>query len=389
MNGLRAFFHKESAGGILLIIASMLAMLFANSFLHDIYQSILNIPVQIRFGNLDINKPFFLWVNDGLMAVFFFTVGLELKREMIEGELSNIRRAMLPIFGAIGGIAVPGFIYFLFNRNHPENLAGWAIPTATDIAFALGILSMLGNRVPLAMKVFLATLAIVDDIGAIIIIALFYTTELSTLSLTIAVICIGLLITLNWRGVRNLPIYILIGLVLWTSVLKSGVHATLAGVILAFCIPFKTDNADQHSPAQQLEHDLHPAVAFFILPLFAFVNAGVPLSADSLDAAGRSIPLGIICGLFFGKQIGVFFSCWLAVKCRLAQPPSFGWLNLYGVAILCGIGFTMSLFIGSLAFTETPQEFLPKVRLGIIAASVLSAVCGYLFLHRTLAMREE
>jgi NhaA family Na+:H+ antiporter len=382
------FLRKDSAGGILLIAASLIAIIFANSFLHPLYQDILNIPVQIRFGTLDINKPFFLWVNDGLMAIFFFTVGLELKREMIVGELSNIRSAMLPVIGAIGGIAVPGLIYSFFNYDHPESLAGWAIPTATDIAFALGILSMLGNRVPLAMKIFLATLAIVDDIGAIIIIALFYTTELSALSLGIAAACIAILITLNRRGVSNMSAYLLIGIVLWISVLKSGVHATLAGVILAFCIPYKCEDVD-YSPVEKIEHDLNPAVAFFILPLFAFVNAGVPLSAESLNVEGGAIPLGIICGLFFGKQIGVFISCWLAVKFRWAQAPSFGWLNLYGVTILCGIGFTMSLFIGSLAFTNTHEEFMPAVRLGILAGSTLSAICGYLFLNYRLNKQSD
>lgn len=341
--------------------------MFANTFLHPVYQDILNIPVQVRFGELDINKPFFLWVNDGLMAVFFFTVGLELKREIINGELSNMRTAMLPVIGAIGGICIPGLIYYLFNRHHPESLPGWAIPTATDIAFALGILSMLGKRVPLAMKVFLATLAIVDDIGAIIIIALLYTHELSSLSLSIAAACIAALITLNRRGISQMSAYLLIGIVLWISVLKSGVHATLAGVILAFCIPYKCEDVN-HSPVEKLEHDLLPAVEFFILPLFAFVNAGVPLSTESLTIEGDAIPLGIICGLFFGKQIGVFLACWLAVKCRIAQPPSFGWLNLYCITILCGVGFTMSLFIGSLAFTDVHEEFMPAVRLGILQA---------------------
>lgn len=382
---LKRFSQLDTAGGILLIIATILALIFANTALAPIYQSILDIPLQIRFGELDINKPFYLWVNDGLMAVFFFTVGLELKREIIEGELSNASKAMLPIVGAIGGIVAPGLLYFFINRHHPETLSGWAIPTATDIAFALGILSMLGKRVPVSMKVFLATLAIVDDIGAIIIIAIFYTADLSLLSIAIATACIIMLIVMNWRGVHSLPPYMIIGMILWVSVLKSGVHATLAGVILAFCIPFKATDEHGHSPARELEHDLHPSVAFFILPLFAFVNAGVPLTAQSLNLQNSTVPLGIMVGLFVGKQLGVFGTCWLMAQLKLVKKPDFGWLQLYGLSLLCGVGFTMSLFIGSLAFTGDMSEIMPTVRLGILAGSLLSGVCGYLFLNRFLS----
>jgi NhaA family Na+:H+ antiporter len=381
---LKNFFERDTAGGILLMLATALALIFANTALSPLYQSLLDIPVQVRIGTLDIDKPLFLWVNDGLMAVFFFTIGLELKREIIEGELSDASKAVLPIVGAIGGVVVPGFIYYVINRDSPAALAGWAIPTATDIAFALGVLSMLGKRVPLAMKVFLATLAIVDDISAILIIAIFYTTDLSLLSIYIAGSCIAILVFMNWRGVHALPPYILIGLVLWVSVLKSGVHATLAGVVLAFCIPFKIKNEHGHSPARELEHDLHPSVAFVILPLFAFVNAGVPISAESFDVQGGTIPLGIVLGLFVGKQIGIFGSCWLMAQLKLVNKPSFGWLQLYGLSLLCGIGFTMSLFIGSLAFDTNMADVLPKVRLGILVGSLLSAVCGYWFLNRFL-----
>jgi NhaA family Na+:H+ antiporter len=381
---IREFLKLESAGGLLLVIATILALVMKNSAYSDWYGALLNTPVNVAIGEFQIAKPLLLWINDGLMAVFFFVVGLELKREFLEGELSNRSQIVLPAFAATGGMLVPAAIYAYINWGHPITMNGWAIPAATDIAFALGVLALLGSRIPVSLKLFLMALAILDDVGAIIIIALFYTTELSTLSLTTAGICLLLLIYLNKRGVTHLPIYLFIGIIMWASVLKSGVHATLAGVFLAFTIPLRDAEDPEHSPLRQLEHELHPTVAFGILPLFAFANAGVPLAGMTLKALFEPVSLGIIAGLFIGKQLGVFSFAWLAIRLKLASlPDKVSWTQLYGAAILCGIGFTMSLFIASLAFEHVGQEYIRQVRLGILTASVLSAVIGYSLLRFT------
>ena len=381
---IREFLKLESAGGLLLVIATILALVMKNSAYSDWYAALLNTPVNIAIGEFQIAKPLLLWINDGLMAVFFFVIGLELKREFLEGELSNRSQIVLPAFAATGGMLVPAAIYAYINWGHPITMNGWAIPAATDIAFALGVLALLGSRVPVTLKLFLMALAILDDVGAIIIIALFYTTELSTLSLTTAGICLLLLIYLNKRGITHLPIYLFIGTIMWASVLKSGVHATLAGVILAFTIPLRNPEDPEHSPARQLEHELHPSVAYVILPLFAFANAGVPLAGMTIKALLEPVSLGIILGLFVGKQLGVFSFAWLAIKLKLASlPDKVSWTQLYGAAILCGIGFTMSLFIASLAFEHKGQEYIRHVRLGILVASLMAAVAGYILLRFT------
>jgi len=385
ISAIRDFLRRESAGGILLVVASVFALVFANSPLSGLYASLLNIPVEIRFGAFEIAKPLLLWINDGLMAIFFFLVGLELKREFVEGELSDLQKISLPALGAIGGMAVPSAIYLLFNAGDPLAVTGWAIPAATDIAFALGILALLGKRVPTQLKIFLVSLAIFDDMGAIIIIALFYTSELSVLALSVAGVCILALAFLSRRGVTNLSLYLLIGLVMWASVLKSGVHATLAGVVLALFIPIREDPQTGRSPLREMEHDLHSSVAFIILPLFAFANAGVSLQGLTVAALTAPVPLGIALGLFVGKQLGVFGLCWLGIRLGIARlPQRVNWSQLYGVAILCGVGFTMSLFIGSLAFEDAASPYLYQDRLGIISGSLLSAVVGYLWLRRAL-----
>lgn len=381
---IREFLKLESAGGLLLVIATVLALFMKNSAYSEWYSALLNTPVNVSIGEFQIAKPLLLWINDGLMAVFFFVVGLELKREFIEGELSSRDQIILPAFAALGGMLIPALIYAYLNWGHPVTMNGWAIPAATDIAFALGVLALLGSRVPISLKLFLMALAILDDVGAIIIIALFYTTELSTLSLTTAGICLLLLFYFNKRGVTHLPIYMFIGIIMWASVLKSGVHATLAGVILAFTIPLRNPENPEHSPARQLEHELHPSVAYVILPLFAFANAGVPLAGMTFKALFEPVTLGIIAGLFIGKQLGVFSFAWLAIRLKLASlPEKVTWTQLYGAAILCGIGFTMSLFIASLAFEHEGQEYIRLVRLGILIASLLSATMGYFILRVT------
>ena len=384
---IKTFLKYESAGGILLITATVLALVFANTDLTAAYKAFLRIPVEIRFADFEIAKPLLLWVNDGLMAIFFFLIGLELKRELIDGELSELNKLILPCVAAIGGMLVPAAIYAWFNWGDAMAMDGWAIPAATDIAFSLGILSLLGSRVPVSLKVFLVSLAIMDDIGAIIIIALFYTSELSVLSLSIAGACLVILFWMNRRGVENVPPYILIGMVMWASVLKSGVHATLAGVALAFFIPYVTK--DGRSPVKELEHELHPSVAFFILPLFAFVNAGVILDERAIASIFTSIPIGIAAGLFFGKQIGIFGFSWLAVKMKLAPAPAMRWSELYGVSILCGIGFTMSLFISSLAFEQGGNDYLPVDRVGILIGSFAAAIFGYVYLNMILPKKSD
>jgi len=382
ITAIREFVRLESASGLLLLAAAVLAMVAENSPLNPHYDALLDTPVEVRIGALAIAKPLLLWINDGLMAVFFFLIGLELKREVLEGELSDPARVALPTLAALGGMAAPALIYTLVNASDPVALKGWAIPAATDIAFALAVINLLGNRVPGSLKLFLLTLAIVDDLGAIVIIALFYTSDLSLESLGVAAAALAVLASMNRRGVVSLAAYLLVGIVMWAAVLKSGVHATLAGVLLALFIPLRTSDPKIESPLRQLEQDLHPAVAFGILPIFAFANTGVPLGGLSADALLSSVPLGIALGLFLGNQLGVMGVSWLAVKLGLARLPSgVGWAQMYGVAMLCGIGFTMSLFISSLAFEQGGPDIAVDDRLGILVGSALSAVSGYLWLR--------
>ncbi len=382
------FLKLESASGILLMVAAVLAMIVANSPLDLYYTSFLNIPVEVRVGDLEIAKPLLLWVNDGLMAVFFFLIGLELKREIMEGDLKDPANVMLPAIGAVGGVLVPVGLYLVFNHGDTDMRGGWAIPAATDIAFALALLMMLGSRVPAALKVFLVSLAIFDDLAAIVIIAIFYTSELSTRALVTTAVCLIVLIIMKKRGVSSVSPYLWVGLVMWVSVLKSGVHATLAGVALAAFIPLKVPGEPDRSPLRELEHDLHTLVAFAILPIFAFVNAGVSFRGVGFEDLLHPVPLGIAAGLFIGKQVGVFGFCWLAIKAGVAKLPTGAtWGSLWGVSILCGVGFTMSLFIGSLAFENTSSDIreLFDERLGIILGSLISGVVGYFVLSRVLS----
>ncbi|MEH6651877.1 MAG: Na+/H+ antiporter NhaA [Motiliproteus sp.] len=381
---IRNFLKLEAASGIILVLAAVLALVLANSPLASSYNLLLDTPVQVRIGALDIHKPLLLWINDGLMVIFFFLIGLELKREALEGELSDMRKVALPAFGAIGGMVVPGLIYALFNHNDPAALRGWAIPTATDIAFVLGILAILGNRVPLTLKVFLVSLAIFDDIGAIAIIALFYTDGIDLSALMFAAACILILFILNRRRVMEFTPYILIGIVMWVAILKSGVHATLAGVILAMFIPLHSRSRPGYSPLKTLEHDLHGAVAFAILPIFAFANSGVSLGNIEADFLLHPVTLGITLGLFIGKQVGVFSFCWIGIQLGLARrPEGVNWMAMYGAALLCGVGFTMSLFIGSLAFEETSRSLFDE-RLGVMIGSLICGIAGFLVLRSSL-----
>jgi Na+:H+ antiporter, NhaA family len=379
-DGIADFLKLESAGGLLLVAAAVLALIFSNSPLRQAYDDLLKIPVEMRFGSFALAKPLLLWINDGLMAIFFLLVGLEVKREVIEGELSTPAQIVLPVVAGLGGMVVPALIYFIFNRGNGAALNGWAIPTATDIAFALGVLSLLGKRVPVSLKIFLTAVAIADDLGAIVIIALFYTAELSIAMLFLAAVAIAVLIALNLQKVTRIAPYVMVGVILWVFVLKSGVHATLAGVAIAFAVPLKTTDAQGVAPLHQLEHSLHPWVAFGVLPVFAFANAGVSFAGVTLTALADPLPLGIAVGLFAGKLIGVFGASAILIRLGLAKlPEGAGWLQLMGVAALCGVGFTMSLFIGSLAF-DGPGYFTP-LRLGVIAGSALSGVTGYLLLR--------
>ena len=384
------YIQQESFAGILLVITAFLAILVANSPLNIYYQMLIDTPVAIQVGQLEINKPLLLWVNDGLMAVFFFLIGLELKREFIEGELSERKNIVLPASGAVGGMLAPALIYVWLNYDDPIALQGWAIPAATDIAFALGILSLLGSKVPISLKVFLTSLAIFDDVGAILIIAFFYTSNISITALSIAAITCTMLFILNRKNIVDKSIYIALGIVMWVAMLKSGVHATLAGIILAMFIPISSNSNNEISPLKSLEQDLHSAVVFIILPVFAFCNAGINFTDFGLNQVLHDIPSGIALGLFFGNQIGIFTMCWLAVKFRLAElPKDISWISLYGVAALCGVGFTMSLFIGSLAFEETGANFLIDERIGILIGSIASGIFGYVILRNSLNSKTE
>jgi NhaA family Na+:H+ antiporter len=422
---IQEFLHKEASGGILLIICTVIALVWANSPLAESYQHLWHTYLSIDVGGLGLKYSLHHWIKDGLMVIFFFVVGLEIKRELVVGELSSIKKASLPIAAALGGMIFPALIYTIFNFGS-ESASGWGIPMATDIAFVVGILALLGKRVPLALKIFILALAIVDDIGAVLVIAIFYTSEISFISLMIAAGLLILLIAMNRMGVRNIIIYSLVGVALWLAFLKSGVHTTVAGVLLAFTIPASArintkkftqatealikdfDNAGEHgdnvltnserlslveqienncekilTPLQRFEHGLHPWVSFFIMPVFALANAGVSIGNGLSSAFSNTVSIGIILGLFIGKQIGIFSFSYLAVKLKLAsEPEGVSWKKIYAASILAGIGFTMSLFIANLAFSS--EEFLNIAKVGILAGSLLSGIVGFIILKSAL-----
>ncbi len=383
VNTVRDFMKLESAGGILLLIAAVVALIVANSPLAIFYSELLDTTVAVQVGALSINKPLLLWINDGLMAVFFFLIGLEIKREIMEGELSSFSQIVLHGMGALGGRIVPAAIYAWMNWGDSIALDGWAIPVATDIAFALALLGVFGTRVPIALKVFLLTLAIFDDLAAIVIIALFYSGDLALSSLLVAVVALAIGVAMNRLGVTRTSSYILLGIVLWIAVLKSGVHATLAGVLIAFCVPMRDQQGQ--SPLCKLEHDLHGPVAFAILPVFAFANAGLALGGMSVADLTHPVTLGVILGLLLGKPLGIVIFVGIAVALRFVQlPNNVNWLQILGVACACGIGFTMSLFIAGLAFEHGSGDYFSGDRLGILVGSVLSALVAYLLLHLSL-----
>ena len=384
LRGALAFFQHEAAGGVVMMLAAALALIVSNSGWALNYSAFLELPVSIRAGDLKLDKPLLHWINDGLMAIFFCLVGLEIKRELLVGELSTREQALLPLLAAIGGMAVPGLIYAAVNLGNPTALDGWAIPTATDIAFAVAVLSLMGSAVPAALKVFLLALAIIDDLGAIVIIALFYTAKLSTLALGLAAVGVAGLLILNARRVTNLTPYVLIGTFVWVCVLKSGIHATLAGVLVGFAIPLKVPEGEP-VPLERLEHQLHPWVAFGVLPLFGFANAGVSLAGLTFADLLSPVTLGIALGLVVGKPIGILGACWLATRAGLARlPQATSWQQLGGASMLAGIGFTMSLFIGILAFDD--PTFATPVRLGVLIASSIAAISGYVVLARARAL---
>lgn len=377
---LKNFFKLEASAGILLGLAAVLAIVIENSPFRIFYDYLLTTPVAVQIGSFAIDKPLLLWINDGLMAIFFLLIGLEIKREVLEGQLSSKEQVILPIIAAIGGLVAPALIYAYFNWGDASAINGWAIPAATDIAFALGVVTLLGKRVPASLKICLVAIAIIDDLAAIIIIALFYTKSLSLISLGFASLAIIALFILNRKGVTKIAPYMIIGLFLWACVLKSGVHATLAGVVIALFIPLRAKNELGKSPANELEHNIHPWIAFAILPIFAFANAGVSLQGLSMEMLMHPITLGIAFGLFFGKQIGIMSLtaiCVFAKICKL--PKGVKWSQYYAMSLITGIGFTMSLFIGTLAFDTTDNQTF--VRLGVISGSLLSGVLGYILLR--------
>lgn len=381
MDFVRRFIKLESASGILLMVSAVLALLVANSQLSAWYDALLSLRFQVSLGEWKLGKPLLLWINDGLMAVFFLLVGLELKREVVSGQLSSARNLILPGLAAVGGMVAPALVYLRFNATDPAGMTGWAIPCATDIAFALGVLSLVGSRAPLSLKLFLLTLAVLDDLMAIIIIALFYSSQLSVTHLLLAVPCIGLLALMNARGVTRLAPYILVGSLLWLMVLKSGVHATLAGVITALFVPLR-HRGEGEGPLVHLEHALHPYVAYGILPIFGFANAGVSLAGLSPADLLAPVPLGIAAGLLVGKPLGVLFAVALARLLKLAPlPTGTHWGHMVGVGLLCGVGFTMSLFIASLAFEAGGTHAPGTDRLGILMGSLLAALTGYCVLR--------
>ena len=380
LNTIVSFLRHEATAGIMVMAAAVLALIIDNSPLSLLYGALLNSPVSVRVGTFHLDKTLLLFINDGLMAVFFLLIGLEIKREVVSGELATREQALLPVLAAIGGMIVPALIYVAINRGDAAALRGWAIPAATDIAFALGVLALLGRRVPASLKVFLLAFAIIDDLGAIIIIAIFYTADLSVSALMLAAAGIVVLALLNRAGVTRIAPYIITGVVVWVFVLKSGVHATLAGVVVGLAIPIAGGAGEDNSPLHRLEEMLHPWVAFGILPVFAFANAGVSLAGVSFAHLLQPIPLGIMLGLLIGKPVGIFGAAWVAVRsgvCRM--PEGATWGQVLGVAMLGGIGFTMSLFIGMLAFPDPSHA--AAIRIGVLGGSVLSAVFGYAVLR--------
>ncbi|MCC8420557.1 Na+/H+ antiporter NhaA [Photorhabdus thracensis] len=384
---IRQFLKLEAAGGLLLIIAAIIALIMANSPLQDIYQQFLNIPVAVQFSALEVNKPLLFWVNDGLMAVFFLIVGLEVKRELLEGSLAGRDKAVFPVIAAMGGMVAPALIYLLFNGSDEFTRQGWAIPAATDIAFALGVMALLAKRVPTELKVFLLALAIIDDLGVIVIIALFYTKTVSLVALGLSAAMIAALTWMNWRGVEKTSAYLAIGAILWVCILKSGVHATLAGVIVGFLIPLRCRSG--HSPSESLEHGLHPWVAYLILPLFAFANAGVILSGVTLNGLTDMLPLGIATALFLGKPLGIFLFSYISIKIGFAKlPQQISLKQIFAVSVLCGIGFTMSIFISGLAFEGAGESFSTYSRLGILIGSTTAALIGYGLLRMVLPKKK-
>ena len=382
IKSINEFIKLESSGGIILFVTAVLALIISNTSLHSDYVNLFNFTFTLNLGVVTLSKPLLLWINDGFMAVFFLLVGLEIKREMFEGELDSLSKAALPAMAAIGGMVVPALIYLYFNHGNPAAIKGWAIPTATDIAFSLGILALLGSRLPVSLKVFLTALAIFDDMGAIGIIAIFYTKSISSHMLLLASAFIILLVLLNRFRVMRMTPYIIVGLFLWICVLKSGVHATLAGIIIAFAIPLRDQKKYDVSPVRTLEHKLHPWVAFGILPIFAFANAGVSFMGITRSHFLSPIPLGIACGLFFGKQLGIWLASYLSIRLGLAgMPRDATFLGIYGVSLVAGVGFTMSLFIGTLAFGIEAGPYSAWVRLGVILGSLLSGLLGYFVLR--------
>ncbi|PTA92359.1 Na+/H+ antiporter NhaA [Kluyvera sp. Nf5] len=381
MKFLQRFFSSDISGGIVLIIAAVLAMFCANLDVTKAgYQAFLDTPVAFKFAALEINKNMLLWINDALMAVFFLMVGLEVKYELMQGSLASRQQAIFPVIAALGGMVAPALIFLAFNMHDPLARHGWAIPAATDIAFALGVLALLGDRIPPALKIFLMALAIIDDLGAIIIIALFYTSDLSLVSLGVAAAAIVALAVLNALNVRRIGIYMLVGIVLWTAVLKSGIHATLAGVVLGFFIPLKEENGV--SSARQVIDAIHPWVGWLILPLFAFANAGVSLEGVTFAGLTSLLPMGVIAGLFIGKPVGITIFCWLALRLKLAKlPQGAAFKQIMAVGVLCGIGFTMSIFIATLAFGDVDTHMVAWAKLGILTGSILAAVVGYCLLR--------
>ena len=378
---LRDFLQQESAGGVVLIAAALLALVAANSAAAGAYFEALELPVAISIGSFAIDKPLLLWINDGLMAVFFFLVGLEVKREIAEGQLSSWNKASLPLFAAIGGMAAPALVFLAINAQAPANLSGWAIPAATDIAFALGVLSLLGPRVPVALKALLLAIAVIDDIGAITVIALFYSGTIDTTMLAAGGMALAGLFALNRLRIGSSIPYVLLTVLLWVFVLKSGVHATLAGVAAAMMIPL--DARGSSTPLARMEHTLHPWVAFLVIPIFGFANAGVSLAGLTPAALLAPLPLGIALGLLIGKQVGIFGIAFLAVKTGLASlPEGVSWRQVHALSLLAAIGFTMSLFIGNLAFADPAQ--IGAVKLGVLSGSLVAAVGGYVLLKSTL-----
>ena len=389
---LKKFFAYDGASGILLMIATAAALIIYNSPLSHIYDEVLHMHLGFKINGIGLDKSLGHWINDGLMAIFFLVVGLEIKRELVEGALREFKKALLPFIAAIGGVIFPALIYYYFNHNNPDTAGGWGVPVATDIAFAVGILALLGRHVPRELKILLLSLAIIDDLIAILVIAIFYTADISFTALGAGAVAFTILVAMNLNNVKSLPLYLIIGAILWVCVLKSGIHATIAGVLLAFTIPIYTQNKKgetrEFSPLKHLEHSLYPWAAFLIMPVFAFANAGFSLDGIKLEMLADPVPLGIILGLFFGKQIGVFGFIWISNIFGIStKPEAVNWKQIYGLSILTGIGFTVSLFIGNLAFANAPY-YLTEVRMSVLVASALAALYGFLVLRLSSTWNE-